>query len=563
MSFLSAAWLYAGPAHDAVKKLDIAALRSLLQTNATSATSTTEDGVTPVHVAAALDKPDMIELLVAAGADVNAKTTQGTTALHWAAMANAAGAAELLIRKGADVGITTPEGLTALQIATKKGSAKVGALLAAAETGVRAGILADKRFVEGRQALEKKEAQKAFDIFMELLRERPESMEVNYSVGEAAYAAGKYSHAALAFERVIASQPDNKRARLDLARTYFSAKQLDAARREFETVLASNPPPPVRKNIQDFLNDIRRQEKRFWISGRVDSGVYYDDNANVGPDSDVITIAPIIVGSGPITSLNVGDTSKPKKSAGVLLCGTVSTCYDIGDKGGWMMVCDGIAYKSWLEKHATDEETSLLSLNPGLIWSGTKSVLRLPAKVSYIGHGGEGLVSIYGIAPSVSFVLGQGTTWNCTLETAAEFRDYVELDDRDGTYFAVGARIGHSLAKLPCSLYGGAAVFYEKTSADIYENVGGEASASGDLRLPLKVTGYAQARYRLSSYAGQEQLAPEKRRDNQYQFTVGLRRALTRSCGIDLNYQHTTNDSTFDLYDYVRNVTTLSMSYSF
>lgn len=556
-SCLAAASLSAASIHDAVRRHDTAALRILLNEDPSQVNSSAENDATPIHVAAALDDADVVELLIAAGANIDAKTANGATPLHWAAMVNAGNSAEVLIRKGADVRATTSEGLTALQVASMKGSAKVADLLKSAEAGVQAGILADRRFVEGRQALEKGEAQQAFDIFMELLREYPESTDVNFALGEAAYAAGKYSHAALAFERIVASHPENHRARLELARTYFSAKQFEPARREFETVLARQPPEAVRKNINDFLDEIRKQEKRFWISARVDAGVFYDDNANVGPDSEVLNIDPNAFG---LLTWTLGEESLPVKSWGALLSATASTCYDIGRKGGWMLACDGIAYHSWLEKHAAEEETFFLSVNPGLCRTGEKSVVRVPVKALHIEHGGEPLVNVCGVAPSVFLPLGQGAAWNCTLEATAEYRDYATLDDRDGSYFAAGGRIRRSFGTYLYHLYGGAAIFYEKTAADIYENLGAEAVAGGEVRLPWKMAGYAQAKYRTASYAERETLAPEKRRDSQYQFTAGLRKALAKRCGMDLSCQHTKNDSTFDLYEYRRNVVTLSMS---
>ena len=560
---LAATPLSAGPVHDAVRHRDAGALRALLQQDPSLSNAATEDGVTPIHIAASLDDPDIVSLLIEAGAKVNAKTANGATPLHWAAMAKAEKATEIPIRKGANVRATTSEGLTALQAASQKGAAKVVQLLTSAESALQAGILADPRFVEGRQALAGGDTQRAQDIFMDLLREHPESIDVNFALGEAAYAAGKYSHAALALERIVASQPENHRARLELARTYFSAKQLELARREFETVLAHNPPETVRMKIKDFLEAIRKQEKKFWFSGRLDAGLYYDDNGNVGPDSEVINIAPIIVGGGTISSLTVSDQSVPVKSWGALLYGTVSSCYDIGRKGHWMLVCDGAAYRSWLEKHATDEETFYLSVGPGICWVGENCIVRIPARVSHITHGGESLVNSYGLTPSVSMSIGPERTWYYMLTALVESRDYTDLQDRNGSYYAAGGKIGRSFSTYQCSIFGGAAAFYENTASDVYESTGAEVFVGGEMLLPWTMAGYAQAKYRGASYAEKEVLAPEKRRDDQYQLTVGLRRALTRRSGVDLSYQYTRNASSFDLYEYSRNFASLSMSYSF
>lgn len=59
------------------------------------------DHFTPLHDASAQNKPDMVERLIVAGADVNAKTKKGATPLHLAAGSNALDAAEVLLRADA------------------------------------------------------------------------------------------------------------------------------------------------------------------------------------------------------------------------------------------------------------------------------------------------------------------------------------------------------------------------------------------------------------------------------------------------------------------------------
>ena len=60
------------------------------------------DGDRAIHLAAYADKPDVIECLVEAKANVNAKNKQGQTALHVAINEGFKGTVKTLLEQGAD-----------------------------------------------------------------------------------------------------------------------------------------------------------------------------------------------------------------------------------------------------------------------------------------------------------------------------------------------------------------------------------------------------------------------------------------------------------------------------
>jgi len=96
-------------------------------------------GKTPLHQAACYSKRDMIEWLIARGADVNARNTghmvgdirveAGVTALHDAALTGNVEAAEALIAKGADIGAKGDFGETPLHEASWQGLLAMARLL--------------------------------------------------------------------------------------------------------------------------------------------------------------------------------------------------------------------------------------------------------------------------------------------------------------------------------------------------------------------------------------------------------------------------------------------------
>lgn len=59
------------------------------------------DGLTPLHDASRQDKPEEVERLIEADADVDARANKGMTPLHFAASSNALAAAKMLLRADA------------------------------------------------------------------------------------------------------------------------------------------------------------------------------------------------------------------------------------------------------------------------------------------------------------------------------------------------------------------------------------------------------------------------------------------------------------------------------
>ena len=86
--------------------------------------------VRPVHAAAAARDRESLRLLLEAGADPNARQQAGFTPLHAAAHADEPELARLLLEHGADPTLKTDDGRDAARIAADDGSERVSALLA-------------------------------------------------------------------------------------------------------------------------------------------------------------------------------------------------------------------------------------------------------------------------------------------------------------------------------------------------------------------------------------------------------------------------------------------------
>jgi uncharacterized protein len=85
--------------------------------------------VRPVHAAVAARDGESLQLLLEAGADPNVRQQGGFTPLHAAAHADEPELAQLLLEHGADPALTTDDGRDAAKIAADDGGGRVAALL--------------------------------------------------------------------------------------------------------------------------------------------------------------------------------------------------------------------------------------------------------------------------------------------------------------------------------------------------------------------------------------------------------------------------------------------------
>ncbi|KAK5064759.1 hypothetical protein LTR84_000593 [Exophiala bonariae] len=98
--------------HEASPEIVKALLKHGAKVNATE-----ETNWTPLHLAAQFDKPntlEVVEILVAARADLNAQVDRGATALFLSVQSKRTDVAEFLIRAGADPNLCTYTGMTPL-----------------------------------------------------------------------------------------------------------------------------------------------------------------------------------------------------------------------------------------------------------------------------------------------------------------------------------------------------------------------------------------------------------------------------------------------------------------
>lgn len=412
----------------------------------------------------------------------------------------------------------------------------------------------DPTYEDGLKAYDKGDYEEAFEIFLELFRKNPKDEDLNYSMGLAAAKAGKTSHAIFACERALALNPKNAPARLELGRNWLTLKQYDMAREEFNRLLALTPPEDIRRAADRELAKLSQAGRKWRIEGELSLSGIWDDNSNYGPESDILHTA-----SGDYaTDMGI----RPRETWGSSGNAKLLYTYDFGEVNRWEYSLGGQGY---IKRHADapDEEISFIRGDAVLRNVKKDTLLELPLKASVAEYGNDHLFDLFGTEPL--FLYAIRPKLQILARGNVEYRDYKTDDERDSLFEEAGL----ILRRLPegrkpllsAQVYG----FNEDAEAEPSDNDGWRAMLYGNIEIADCLYLYASAQYRETFYdkilySGYQD---EAREEKQMQYVIGLQSTVLPDLTLDFNIRHIDNRANFDLYEYAKNVATISTTYSF
>ena len=142
----------------------------------------------------------------------------------------------------------------------------------------------------------------------------------DYLLGMAALDSGKPERATIAFERILALDPNFAGARLDLARAYFAMGSDDLAKKEFEIVLTQHPPEATALVIKKHLDviDEHKKAKLQQVNAYLEMSVGHDDNITAATPDNIGGVAGILgVTTATLVALQYNPTGSSLHYAGM------------------------------------------------------------------------------------------------------------------------------------------------------------------------------------------------------------------------------------------------------
>lgn len=158
--------------------------------------------------------------------------------------------------------------------------------------GIPAALAADLDLVRAERLMSENKAAEAYLLLAPFEDKYAGDPRFDYLLGIAALDSGRADRATLAFERVLAVNPNFAGARLDMARAYFQLGDLPRAKTEFETVQQQNPPPAARQTVERYLKAIEERSKirQTQVTAFAEFGFGHDTNVNNSTASTTVKV---------------------------------------------------------------------------------------------------------------------------------------------------------------------------------------------------------------------------------------------------------------------------------
>ena len=368
--------------------------------------------------------------------------------------------------------------------------------------------------------------------------------DYDMTLGLAALDSGRYGEAILAFQRVLAVQPDNARAQAELARAYAMAGDVDTARAEFETV-RGNPsiPDPVRNRIDGVVRqlDSAIAGGASEITGYFDVEGGYDSNINTATDAISITL-PLFAFLGPAT---LNGAAREQDAGFYQIQGGLSGSTPLSRQTRLF----GSVLGNWrdnIDSRFVDQASAVgtLGLSHSLA-SGDVVSLSGQAQRFWLGHNG------YRTSVGGDIRYTKRLSGDRALSVSGQ---YFRLN-YDGSPLQDAERFSGSITYADKSIYGGVGGGKEETrrvGADQLSYAFVNAQLGGEWQLGEKASIIAGASVEHRNYDSRDPLFLKGRKDTQYDASLGLRYRFTDTISVRPRVTYTRNDSNIGLYDYDR-----------
>ncbi len=413
---------------------------------------------------------------------------------------------------------------------------------------------ADTSFPVLEKLVKQQKYQLAYDLAKNIRTQNEGDPRFDYLYGLSALQIGDYNEAVFALDRVTVVSPNVIRPRLELARAYLKLNNKNAALKEFNDVLNLSPPPQVRKNVQVYIAELKR-DRSSQISGSVIKklatfAIGYDDNINFGYQDDTIDIIEF----GTITL----DPSAVRQKSGFIESSFQIKQNKSLDKKRSSYTLARIKHRDYLKNG--DYNLTDFDLRKGFLWNRKDQQLQINLRARPVLLGGKLYSNTLSLDTIARKSLSEGLIGSLSLTLENYDQKRVELADRKRAFTVARVDTQKGDATHMLSAYLGKE-WADKKVGEIYSS----DIAGVTYRLTQNWNGqnksFLNIDYRRYSYQGQYSISPFDRDDNRLIVKAGHEIDVSKNTAITFALRHIKNKSSIELYEAERNEISLGVRY--
>ncbi len=417
-------------------------------------------------------------------------------------------------------------------------------MLSSLSLSVHAQILLD--LAEMEALIRSGQAETAYTNMRPFEFERAGEPDYDYLLGLAALESGHPDQATLAFERVLAVEPDMLGARLDMARAYFALGNIDLAKQEFEELQAMDPPAEAQKVINKYLASINNRSEETGGILFVEFAIGHDTNINTAADSANLYID--ILGTNVTLdsdSTETGDDFFQMRLAGETINRfsqktSVYGAMDVKTRG-----------------HGTKQEydTMQARLTAGVKRQIGDSTLNLGASYTDTSLDGEAYRYIWGLNSQFSYPIDRYQSLGAFLQISGIRYDNDDDISNNSDLAMLGVTYTRALDDEGKSLFT-TAVFAGEDD-DTEDRIDGNREILGlslgaQHKWGVSTTVFASVNVQAHSYDFINGLFLEIRTDTKLETTLGVNWQYSNDWSFNLELGYDESSSNFELYNYDR-----------
>lgn len=409
---------------------------------------------------------------------------------------------------------------------------------------------ADALLDYARHLLDQGKAKLAYRILNDQLQQRAGSPDYDLLLGIAALNAGEPTRAVFALERVLSVQPDNARARAELARAYYQMGENKAAQQEFTSLKKRKLPPSVARTIDKYLSLI---EGRLVATGTrinvyIQGAVGYDSNVNSATDTSNVAIPAF---GNLIFTLDKTGRSLDSSFFSLGVGTTFSTPFHGRED---LRIIGGLHFHQRIDYDETDFSPRVLDGQTGVryAWGDNAFVASLQGQKYYLGP--QDYRDLAG--GSLQWLRNFGRRTQFSLFGQIAVQRFPDQQIRDVNQYTGGVGVVHAFAipgdpVLYASVFAGTDVQLKSSRDDLGRNFAG-VRMGGEYPLGGHLTVVGNFTYQYSRYGGDDPLFLKRRRDHFIFARAGLVYQLDKHWSLRPEIQYSRIDSTLPINSFHR-----------